>query len=102
MIAGETGRLTDADIDALLAKHAIGTGEKWHSDMLAVTDELLKRGCDTYTIRRAIADACKGGINDRDIGPLIDKRWFKLLEQKQEAERATASENAPKTSAGVL
>jgi hypothetical protein len=100
-MAAETGRLTDADIDALLAKHANGTGEKWHSDLLAVTDEMLKRGCDTYTIRRAIADACKGGIDDRDIGPLIDKRWLELLEQRQEAERETASAKAPKTSAGV-
>jgi hypothetical protein len=101
MVAGEAGRLTDADIDALLAKHANGTGEKWHSDMLAVTDEMLKRGCDTYTIRRAIADACKGGINDRDIAPLIDKRWFELLEQKQEAERETASAKPQTASAGV-
>jgi hypothetical protein len=100
-MAGEFGRLTDADIDALLAKHADGPGKDWHNDLLAVTDELLKRGCDTYTIRRAIADACKKGIDDRDIGPLIDKRWFELLEQEQEAERETASPKAQTASAGV-
>jgi hypothetical protein len=92
-MAGEAGRLTDADMDALLAKHANGEGEKWHNDLLAVTDEMLKRGCDTYTIRRAIAAACKNGINDRDISPLIDKRWL-FLEERREAERDTASAKA--------
>jgi hypothetical protein len=91
-MAGEMGRLTDADIDALLAKHANGTGEGWHHDLLAVTDELLKRGSDPYTIRIAIASACKNGVRDRDIGPLIDKRWLAFMEERIEEQGATKPE----------
>lgn len=56
---------------------------------------------DAIRIPRAIADACKDGIDDRDIGPLIDKRWLELIEQKQAAERETAPAKAQTTSAGV-
>ncbi|MFG3595525.1 AAA family ATPase [Bradyrhizobium sp. RDI18] len=91
-MAGEMGRLTDADIDARLARHANGVGENWHNDLLAVTDEMLKRGCDTYTIRRAIAYACKNGMDDRDIGPLIDKRWLASMEEGIKAQREARAE----------
>lgn len=90
--AGENGRLTDADMDALLTKHADGTGESWHFDLRAVADEMLKRGCDPFTIRRAIAAACKNGIDDRDIGPLIDKRWLAFTEERIEAQSDVKAE----------
>jgi hypothetical protein len=86
-MAGEAGRLTDADMLALLSKHPNGAGDGWHNDMLAVTHELLCRGHEPFAIQMIVGSACRKGWNDPDIGRLIYKKWDELQSAKREAER---------------
>lgn len=91
----EAGRLTDRDIRELLRKHEGGSGDGWHKDMLAVTNELLIRGFDPLAIHLTIQSACKNGFDDRDIGKLIDKKWDEYQAERREAARAAKREQTP-------
>ncbi|SFJ53244.1 AAA family ATPase [Bradyrhizobium sp. Gha] len=86
------GRLTENDIRELLQKHEGGKGKGWHNDMLAVTWELIIRGYDPFGIRLIVQSACKHGFDDRDIGPLVDKKWAEFHAQDVSA---TSQINTP-------
>jgi hypothetical protein len=92
----EAGRLTDGDMQALLEKHQNGGGQNWHNDLLAVTWELLVRGCEPFAIQMVIGSACKRGFNDPDIGRLVNKKWEEFQAERMEAESvASASITLP-------
>lgn len=71
-ICGKSGA-TDDDLVGLLEASRIQG--QWHSKMLAATAIMIGRGWDKFTIRLSIAQFCEGGLNDKDIGPLIDKAY---------------------------
>lgn len=97
----EAGRLTDADLHALIAKHPAGTGDGWHNDMRAVTWELLRRGYDPLGIQMVIGSACKRGFDDPDIGRLVYKKWELFQAEKQAAERDDADTGTKKANSST-
>ncbi len=83
---GVTLGLDDDELAALLDRHPNGTGTNWHEDMLAATWEMLVRGYDLFAIHRTIAASCKDGVLDKDIGPLIDKKYAEFQQAEREAD----------------
>jgi hypothetical protein len=96
-MASEVGRLTDADMQALLEKHANGTGAGWHDDLRAVTWELLCRDYEPFAIQMVIGSACKKGFEDPDIGRLVNKKWdeFQAERRRAECDAVSAETAAP-------
>ncbi len=85
---GDSKRLSDDEVQALLAKHPNGKNEYWHNDLRAASMEMLNRGCDPYTIRLALAPYCEKGAHDPDLDDLIDKKYDELQAEKIAAEQA--------------
>jgi hypothetical protein len=81
-------RLDDDQIGELLQGHHGGASDNWHDDLRAVTWELLQRGHEPSFIRLFVGPYCKRGVDDRDIGPLIDKAWKDMQEERAALERA--------------
>jgi AAA domain len=88
-------RLSDEQMDHLLNRHPNGTGDHWHDDLLAVAWELILRGNDLFTIRRAIAFACEDGVRDKDIDPLILKKHAEFHQAQREAGRDISAHAKP-------